>query len=213
MVSAASRLLPVPGALAPLFPDGSLRRGSTTVVAGPPGHGAATLALALLSAASVSGSWCAVSGLGDPGVVAMAELGIDLRRVVFVPFPGAEWADAAADLLGGVDVVLVRPPGRPRTTAARHLVARARERQAALVILAERAGAWPEAADLVLTVATTEWDGVGHGHGYLQGRRAEVRVTGRRAAGRAVQRSLWLPSRSGAVGAVDDAAVDDADAV
>ena len=195
----AGRLLPVPPALAPLFPDGALRRGTTTTVSGLPGHGATTLALALLAAASQSGSWCAAVGLADPGVVAAAELGIDLRRVVFVPHPGTGWAEAAGDLLPGVDVVLVHPPGRARQTAARHLVARARERQAALVVLVEHASAWPEGGDLALTVGAVEWEGVGRGHGHLRGRRAEVKVSGRRSAGRAIDCSLWLPARSGAV--------------
>ncbi|MGA2933115.1 MAG: hypothetical protein ABSE98_13645, partial [Acidimicrobiales bacterium] len=44
----AGRTLPVPPPLAPLFPGGSLRRGTTTTVVGQPGHGATTLALALL---------------------------------------------------------------------------------------------------------------------------------------------------------------------
>jgi len=197
----AGRLLPVPPPLAPLFPDGALRRGTTTTVAGLPGHGATTLALALLAAASQTGSWCAAVGLPDPGVVAVAGLGIDLRRVVFVPRPGQGWAEAAGDLLAGVDVVLVRPPGRARLTAARHLVARARERQVALVVLVEQAGGWPEGGDLALSVGALAWEGVGRGHGHLQGRRSEVRVSGRRAAGRAVECSLWLPAPSGAVAA------------
>jgi hypothetical protein len=199
----AGRLLPVPPALVPLFPDGALRRGTTTVVVGQPGHGATTLALALLAAASQSGSWCAAVGLSDPGVVAAAELGVDLRRVVFVPHPGSGWAEAAGDLLPGVDVVLVHPPGRARLTAARHLVARARERSAALVVLVEQAAAWPEGGDLMLTVGAIEWEGIGQGHGHLRGRRAEVLVSGRRAAGRPVECSLWLPARSGAVAATE----------
>ena len=142
----------MPPPLAPLFPDGVLRRGTTTTVSGPPGHGATTLALSLLAAASTAGSWCAAVGLPDPGVVAAAGLGLDLRRVVFVPHPGTGWAEAAGDLLSGVDAVLVRPPGRARLTAARHLSARARERQVALVVLLERAGAWPEGGDLALAV-------------------------------------------------------------
>jgi hypothetical protein len=201
----AGRLLPVPPALAPLFPDGALRRGSTTVVVGQPGHGSTTLSLALLAAATQSGSWCAAVGLADPGVVAAAELGVDLRRVVFVPHPGPGWAEAAGDLLPGVDVVLVRPPGRARLTAARHLVARARERSAALVVLVEHPAAWPVGGDLMLAVGAVEWEGIGQGHGHLAGRRAEVVVTGRRAAGRPVTCSLWLPTRSGAVaGATKD---------
>jgi hypothetical protein len=199
----AGRTLPVPPPLAPLFPSGSLRRGTTTTVTGQPGHGATTLALALLGAASASGSWCAAVGLPDPGVVAAAGLGLDLRRVVFVPHPGPGWAEAAGDLLSGVDAVLVRPPGRARLTAARHLVARTRDRQAALVVLLEGAGSWPEGGDLALTVGAVEWEGVGRGHGYLRGRRAEVRVSGRRAAGRATECSLWLPADSGAVATAD----------
>jgi hypothetical protein len=203
----AGRLLPVPLPLAPLFPDRALRRGTTTTVTGLPGHGATTLALALLAAASQTGSWCAALGLPDPGVVAAAEVGIDLRRVVFVPHPGPGWAEAAGDLLPGVDVVLVRPPGRARLTAARHLVARARERQAALVVLIDTVSEWPVGGDLALSVGEVEWAGVGQGHGHLQGRRAEVRVSGRRSAGREVVCSLWLPAGSGAVattGEVED---------
>jgi hypothetical protein len=199
----AGRTLPVPPPLAPLFPGGSLRRGTTTTVAGQPGHGATTLALALLAAASAAGSWCAAVGLPDPGVVAAAGLGLDLRRVVFVPHPGPGWAEAAGDLLSGVDAVLVRPPARARPAAARHLAARARERQVALVVLLHgvrgAAGGWPEGGDLALSVGAVEWEGVGRGHGHLRGRRAEVRVSGRRAAGRVTECSLWLPAGSGAV--------------
>ncbi len=200
----AGRTLPVPPPLAPLFPGGALRRGTTTTVTGQPGHGATTLALALLAAATASGSWCAAVGLPDPGVVAAAGLGLDLRRVVFVPHPGNGWAEAAGDLLSGVDAVLVRPPGRARLTAARHLSARARDRQTALVVLLEGAGAWPEGGDLVLSVGAVEWEGIGRGHGHLQGRRAEVHVSGRRAAGRATECSLWLPAGTGALAAADD---------
>ena len=171
---------------------------------GQPGHGATTLALALLAAASAAGSWCAAVGLPDPGVVAAAGLGLDLRRVVFVPHPGSGWAEAAGDLLSGVDAVLVRPPGRARLTAARHLTARARERQAALVVLLEGAGCWPEGGDLALSVGAVEWEGIGQGHGHLRGRRAEVRVSGRRAAGRVTECSLWLPAGSGAVAVAED---------
>jgi hypothetical protein len=198
----AGRLLPVPPPLAPLFPDGALRRGTTTTVSGPVGHGTTTLALALLAAASQAGSWCAAVGLPDPGVVAMAELGIDLRRVVFVPHTRNGWAEAAGDLLPGVDVVLVRPPGRARLTTARHLSARARERQTALVVLVERTIEWPQGGDVALSVESVEWQGLGQGHGHLQGRRAEVRVSGRRSAGRPQECSLWLPAPSGAVAAI-----------
>jgi hypothetical protein len=197
--AASDRLVPVLAPLAPLFPDRALRRGTTVVVAGGPGQGATTLALALLSAATASGHWAAVVGLADPGVVAVAELGVDLGRVVFSPRPRAAWADAVATLLDGVDLVLVRPPGRTRPTAARHLVARTRERQGVLVVLTECPGDWPEGSDLVLVAEDARWRGVGRGYGYLQGRRAEVRATARRSGGRAVRRPLWLPAAAGDV--------------
>jgi hypothetical protein len=142
-------------------------------------------------------------GLSDPGVVAAAGLGLDLRRVVFVPHPGPGWADAAGDLLSGVDAVLVRPPGRARLTAARRLSARARERQTALLVLLEEVGCWPEGGDLALSVGATRWEGLGHGHGHLLSRRAEVQVSGRRAAGRATVCSLWLPAGTGAVASLE----------
>ena len=200
----AGRTLPVPPALAPLFPAGCMRRGTTTIVTGQFGHGATTLALALLAAASQAGSWCAAVGLADPGVVAVAELGLDLRRVVFVPHPGNGWAEATGDLLAGVDAVVVRPPGRARLTAVRHLTARARERQVALVVLEGGAGGWPVGGDLALSVEAVEWEGVGRGHGHLQGRRAQVRVSGRGAAGRTTECSLWLPAGSGVVAVTEE---------
>jgi hypothetical protein len=195
--TAASRLLPLPAPLVALFPDGALRRGGTTLVTGAPGRGARTLALALLASASVGDGWSGVVGLADPGVVAVAELGLDLRRVVFVPHPRAGWADAAAELLDGVDVVLVCPPGRVRPTAARRLVARARERQSALVVLTERPDSWPEGPDATLVVTAGQWCGIGPGHGHLQGRRAEVQMTWRRPAGRQGACTVWLPSDTG----------------
>ena len=202
----AGRTLPVPSPLASLFPGRSLRRGTTVTVSGDPGHGATTLALSILAAATTSGSWCAAVGLPDPGVVAAAGLGLDLRRVVFVPHPGRDWAEAAGDLLSGVDAVLVRPPGRAPLTAARHLSARARDRRAALVVLLEGARSWPVGGDLALSVGAVEWEGVGQGHGHLRGRRAEVRVGGRRAAaGHVTECSLWLPAGSGEVAEVTEA--------
>jgi hypothetical protein len=71
----------------------------------------------------------------------------------------------------------------------------------ALIVLVDHVNEWPEGGDLALAVGAIEWQGVGRGHGHLQGRRAEVRVSGRRAAGRATECSLWLPAGSGVVAA------------
>ncbi len=169
------------------------------MVTGGPGSGATTLALALLAAPSTHGSWCAIVGLADPGVVAMAELGIELGRLALVPRPRGGWVDAVGELSGGVDVLLVRPPGPCRPALARRLAARSRERQTALVVLVDKVEEWPEAPDLTLRVTMAVWHGLGAGHGHLQRRLADVEALGRRSAARTVLRRLWLPSGAGNV--------------
>ena len=175
---------------------------------GPDAGGATTLAFALLAAASATGSWCAAVGTADPGVLSMAELGIDLGRLAIVPSlnepgaalsrPGRTWPEVTAALIDGMDAVLARPPSQARPQVARHLVARARERQTVLVVLSPRPW-WPEGPDLRLAVTTGVWHGVGEGHGHLSGRRVEVVATGRRIATKPVRAALWLPAPSGAV--------------
>lgn len=195
---AATRLLPVADPLGALLPDGALRRGATVVVAGTPGMGATSLGLVLLAATSTTGHWGAVVGLDDPGVVAMAELGVELSRVVFVPRPRGAWAAVVAELLEGVDVVVVRPPARVAHTAARRLLARARDRAVVLVVLVEHRDDWPIPADVTLELTEAAW----HATGRLVERRVEVRATGRRVVGRPLRASLWLPDLRGAVTAV-----------
>jgi hypothetical protein len=160
------------------------------------GGGGTTLGFALLAAASAA-SWCGAVGTAGPGIVAFDELGVDLGHLVLVPRPGPQWAQVAATLLDGMDVVLVRPPGPVRPGVARRLTARARERRGVLVVLGSRG--WPEGADVDLIVEAGAWQGVEAGHGYLRGRRLEVLASGRRAAARPVRVGLWLPSPSGQV--------------
>jgi hypothetical protein len=202
--SSRDQLLAVIPALVPLFPRGGLQRGGVVTIgtgegtsgAVGGGGGGTTLGFALLAAASTT-SWCAAVGTADPGIVALAELGVDLDRLVLVPRPGPLWAEVAATLFDGVDVVLLRPPGPVRSQAARRLAARARERRGVLVVLGSRG--WPEGADVSLTVGAGAWQGVEAGHGHLQGRHLEVLASGRRAAARPVRVGLWLPAPSGQV--------------
>ncbi len=221
---AASRTLPVEDALAPLLPEGGLRRGSVLAVDGA--TAATSVALALVGAASRRGSWVAALGMPRLGIVAAAQLGVDLERLVLVPLGsgkagggpaggrpaggrpaggvpagGVQWPVVAAALLEGVDVLLLRLPGRVRTADARRLVARARERGAVLVVVGDRP-AWPEASDLTLTVEAARWEGLGCGHGYLQARLVEVTAVGRRGAARPRRARLWLPGPDGQVAAV-----------
>jgi hypothetical protein len=202
VVLASERVLPVLAPLAPLLPDGGLRRGSVLSVSG-----STSLALAMLAEASRAGSWCAAVGLPSLGLVAAAELGIALERFPLVASPAGadDWAWAVAALLDAVDVVLSRPPGQVGAARARRLAARARERSAVLVV----SGAWPEPADVRLAVTGSAWEGVGDGHGCLRARRVEVVASGRGAAGRERRRTLWLPGPDGAVAAVEAAEPED----
>jgi len=182
---AGQRLLPAVPGLAGLLPGGGLRRGSVVAVPGSP-----QLALAVVAGPSAAGSWCAAVGLPALGLAAAAEAGVVLDRLALVPEPGRQWAAVVAALVDAVDVVLVAPPpGGARPGDARRLAARGRERGAVLVV----AGGW-EGADVRLTVAAGRWEGLGAGHGYLRGRRAQVVAEGRGAAARPRQAWLWLPA-------------------
>ena len=206
VVLAGGQVLPVLPPLRPLFPGGALRRGSTVTVGGGPG--ATSLALALGAAASVTGSWAAGIGLPSLGLLAAAELGVDLDHLVVVARPPAEaWATVVAALLDAVDLVWTGLPRRVTLGDARRLAARARERGSVLVPLtpggpgidgAVRRGGWPQGGDVALRVASSVWTGATvDGAGRLAARRVEVVATGRGAAARERRVALWLPAPSG----------------
>ena len=196
LILARDRLLTVPEALAPLFPDGGLRRGSTVMIQPGPAPGATTLALAVAVAASQTGSWCAAVGLPTLGLVMAAGLGVCLERLALVPDPGSRWPVVAAALVDAVDLVVLRPSGRCQPGDARRLAARARERGAVLIPVGP---GWPGGADLRLTVLAGVWEGLGQGHGNLRTRMALVAAEGRGAAARERRVRLWLPGPSGTV--------------
>jgi hypothetical protein len=190
---AKSRTLPLGEPWGALVPGGGLRRGSTVVVQAPPGLGGLSLALSLLTESSARGHWAAVVGVDDPGVVAIADLGVDLRRVLFVPRPRGAWAESAADLLDGVDLLIVRPPSRASHGAARRLMDRVRERGTVLIVLAESGAPWPLPADLSFDVTQSQWATSSR----LDARYLTVRVAGRGAAARGAEHVVVLPNRRG----------------
>jgi len=190
---AKSRTLPLGDPWRALVPGTALRRGSTVVVEAPVGLGGLSLALSLLSEASTQGHWAAVVGVDDPGVVAMVELGVDLRRVLFVPRPRGAWAESAADLLDGVDLVLVRPPSRAGHGAARRLMDRVRERGTVLIALSDPRAPWPLPADLSFRVTQAEWVASSR----LDARYLTVRVSGRGEAIRGGEHVVVVPNRRG----------------
>ena len=192
---AGSRLLPLTEPWCDVVPAGGLRRGSTVVVQSAAGLGGLSLALSLVSEASTQGYWAAVVGVDDPGVVAIADLGVDLRRVLFVPRPRCAWAESAADLLDGVDLLVVRPPSRVAHGVARRLADRVRERSAVLIMLSEPTSPWPLPADLSFDVTSSRWEVSSR----LECRSATVRVSGRGAVAHAGEHVVLLPNRRGRV--------------
>jgi hypothetical protein len=186
---ARDRTLPLDAALAGLFPEGAQRRGSTVVVGRGPLAGTTSLALALLSGPSAGGSWCAVVGAPDLGLVAAAQLGVELERLAVVPWPGQRWAVVTAALLEGFDVVVLRPAGQVSAPDARKLEARARERGSVLAVMGE---GWPGTADLRLGIVAGRWRGLEDGCGYLRGREVEVVAGGKGAASRQRRVRTWL---------------------
>jgi hypothetical protein len=200
--------------LVELFPDGSLRRGSSIVISGLDGTagGSVSLALALMAAVSGTGSWCALVGMAGLGAVAAHDIGVDLTRLAVIPRPGAAWPEVVAVLVGGVDLVVLHPPFPPRPTMAAKVVARVRERRSVLVVAGGRSG-WPEPPDIHLSIDSMQWDGAGTGEGYLQRRLVSVSATGRRAAARSRHRRLWMPWTTGAVLDVAETRVDDTPSV
>ncbi len=190
---AGGRLLPLGAPWDAFVPGGGLRRGSSVAVQAPPGWGGLSLALSLVSGASARGHWVGVVGVDGPGVVAIADLGCDLRRVLFVPRPRGAWAEAAADLLDGVDLLVVRPPGRASLLAARRLTDRARERSTVLVALGDARASWPLPTDLSFTVTGAQW----RASSRLDERHLNVRVAGRGAAARGVEHVVVLPDHHG----------------
>ncbi|MDQ2754472.1 MAG: hypothetical protein M3R71_02860, partial [Actinomycetota bacterium] len=130
---AGDRLLELSDALAPLFSDRGLRRGSTVAVETGQVPGSTLLSLALLAGPSRAGSWAGVVGFPALGLVAAAQAGITLQRLALIPDPGAQWPVVVAALVDSLDVVLLRLPARTAPGDARRLTARARERGAVLV--------------------------------------------------------------------------------
>ena len=196
------RVLALDPTLAGLFPDRGLRRGSVLGVSGT--LGSTSLLLALLAPALAAGSWAALVGLPAVGMEAAAGLGLPLEHLALVPHPGARWTEVAGALLDTVDIVVVGPLGGCRAADARRLAARARERDALLVVatpdsssIGSRSGRWPEAVDLTLETTAVHWHGLGHGEGTLSGREVWVRSSGRRGGARERTAHLWLPGPDG----------------
>ena len=210
---AHERRIPVEEALAPLLPEGGIRRGTAVAVGG---HGSITLAVALAAEASRRGSWVAAVGMADLGVAALAERGVDLDHWALVDLSerGRDRniaADVLGAVVGGFDLVLVGPAIRVYGATARRLVARMREHGTSVICVlgnasADTARLRPEVR---LMIEQTRWTGIDDGHGRLLARQAEVAVGGRGAASRPRRIAMWLPSEDGRVACADPTQVSD----
>ena len=117
---------------------------------------------------------------------------------------GASWTTAVGALLDAVDVVVARPGeaglggagegGAAMSVAdaeARRLSARARGKDAVLMLFGQHAGAWP-AVDVRLSAEHGRWTGIGHGYGRLKQRQLLVSATGKGRSARPRSAELWL---------------------
>ena len=196
------RILPVPSALKPLFPWGGVQKGTSLAVSG---NGGWSLAMAVMAEALGAEGWLALVGAPDAGLVAAAEFGVRLDRVLIIETPPLhQWPTVVASLLEAVDVVAIAPDGRVGPRDARRLQARSREQGSVLLHL-DGGATWPTAVDLTLGVASMQWEGLGWGHGCLRSRRATVVSTGRRSAAKRATVDVWLPGPDGTLRSIESA--------
>ena len=197
VISTGRQVLSVPAPLAEILPRGGLPRGGVVSLGG---RGGVTSLLLTLLATPVN-TWSALVGMPGVGLLAAAELGVDLDRLALIPDPGPDVLQVLSVLTDGVDMIALVPPKVLAPARLRVLTARLRQSGAVLLV----AGQWP-GADLVLNSRIENWTGLGPGHGRLRDRELVVEVGGRGAAGRRGTAVMFLQStRSGVeIGAVPD---------
>lgn len=180
----SSRRLPTVPVLASILPGGGIRAGSAYSVSN-----STTLAMTLLAGPSGAGAWCSVIGMPTFSVEAAASLGIALDKLVLVPHPGDQWLTVTAAMVDVVSVVLTRIPQQIAASDASRLMARVRQRGAALITM----GSWAH-SDATLSVTGNNWQGLGAGTGHLRSRR--MRITASASNGRSRSADMWLPNLS-----------------
>lgn len=183
--------LPVAKALQPIIPDGVLVRGRTVLCSG---DAAMSTALLMASAPTQAGSWLAVVGVSDFGLVSACEQGVALQRTVLVTPTSnkKDWTSTVAAVADGFDVVMLEVPREVSESDARRIQTRIQARRNVLVLVETSRHATRRSVfqpDVVLHTMTTKWDGIEHGAGYVQGRLIDVMVSGRRVP-RATQHVL-----------------------
>ncbi|MEV4738261.1 MULTISPECIES: hypothetical protein [unclassified Microbacterium] len=191
-------LLPLDPAFSSLLPEQGLQTGAAYTVSSSP-----SLVLALLSAASGKGLWCAVVGMPTLGVEAAAAFGIALPRLILVPDPGDRWLAVTSALAEVVPLIALQPGGRVRDAEASRLSARLRDRGATLLVAeSEAAGPWPQSEGSI-RLHDQQWQGIGEGWGLIEGSTATVTARTRNSP-LASSVHVRLPGSTGAVEAVPE---------
>lgn len=217
------RHLGVGQALVDLFPERALVRGQIITYAG---DAARSLALASVAQATADGSWLALVAVGDLGVEAAVEFGVDLTRMIVVDARCGDhrrWVDVVGAAADGCEVIIAAAPPQLSDRALRWLRQRLRSRGAALLVLADhgrpardrpardrsasdRSASDRYGADLGFDVRTSQWVGIERGAGVLRARRVEVSVAGRRIH-RVRTATYWLPGPDGVIEPADPVVV------
>lgn len=186
-------LLPLDPSLAALLPEEGLQTGTAYSVSPSP-----SLVLALLSAASRKGHWCAVVGMPTLGVEAAAAFGIDLTRLILVPEPGERWLAATSALAEVVPLIVVNPQSRARDADVSRLSARLRDRGCTLLVTESPAvERWPQSEGSI-RLHDPRWHGLGAGWGLLSDCTVTVTATTRHSP-RPSSVRVQLPGGHGAV--------------
>jgi hypothetical protein len=174
---------PDPAPLASLLPDGVLPAGAVVSVLGRgPLQGSASLTAWLLGATQHDRP-VAVVGWPALGLVALSEAGVDLGRFYAVPDVGGQAAAIIGALVDGFEIVVAGPALQLTPSDRRRLLARARNRGAAVL----SARPW-EGAALTLEVERASWGGPARGDYWLRDARLSVvRHSGADGAGQAFE--------------------------
>ncbi len=156
-----------------LLPEGGLAPGAIYSVSP---H--ASVMWALIAEATNQGHYVASVGLEHLGFRAAVEYGVSLDHLIVVPRAGRRWWPTVASLVDVVSVVVVLPEGPlPSPTARDTLIARARERGCALLVI----GDWPHAHGHI-RVDNTRLSGLGRGWGVLASHELTLSYRPRRGA-------------------------------
>ncbi len=178
-----------------------------------------SLLFAILARPVAHGAWAGIAGMPQLGLEAAAGFGAPLDHLLLAPYPGDEWLAVVATMLDGCDLVAVSPTSMLRTSLARRIAARARERRSVLLVASPfgagqrpfgagqrpfgaghvPAPMWSDAVDIHLRVEAGRWHGIDTGNGALRRRLVTVRSSGRRSSMLERSARLWLPAADGNV--------------